>query len=297
MAPNKGATLSALVDPLSEDEFLRTDIDMMPTPDSQAENKGPTKRKPGRPKAALAGSTSKITKPKVASRRVSGVGMAKGKATTAGAKKGRKALEEKSSNPTDGNETEEVDSFDEAPPKKSGVVRGAKEAEVFKKRGKAAKASEVEVEAPKKKTAKTNKATEVAPKKAGRPKRVAAAMEDSEIPETQPDLMDIEPTETLEPDETVIPEPEPVRKPVSRQPVRSASRQPDILASRHRRAGSASDNERTSDPALRRKLGETTKKFENLELKYRSLKELGTTDSQSNFEKLRKSTEKRAKGW
>jgi hypothetical protein len=293
MAPNKGATLSAMVDLLSEDEMFRTEVDMMPTPDSQSENKAPTKRKPGRPKAA----TSAPTKGKVASRRISAVNMSKAKTTAAGAKKkSRQALEERTSNPTDGNETEEVESFDEAPKKRG--VKSTREAptEIPKKRGKVGKASDVDVDAPKK---KTSRMAEAEPKKAARSKRVVPAMEESEIPETQVDPMDIEPTEISEADETVIPEPAPVRTTFSRQPVnraRSASRQPDILVSRNRRAGSASDTERASDPALRRKLGELTKKFENLDLKYRNLKELTTTESQSNFEKLRKSTEKKAKG-
>jgi hypothetical protein len=287
MAPNKSATLSAMVDPLSEDEFLRTDIDLMPTPDSQTENIAPPKRKAGRPKAAVSGSTSKITKPKVASRRISGASMPKTKTVAAGAKKiGRKALEERTTNPTDGNETEEVDSFDEAPKKRAGV--------------KAAREASAEAPTKRGKLGKTSRTTDAAPKKAGRPKRVAPVMEVSEISETQADPMDVDPTEVADMDETSIPEPEPVRKAVARQQVssraRSGSRQPDLLASRHRRAGSASDTERASDPALRRKLGEMTKKFENLDLKYRNLKELSTTESQSNFDKLRKSTDKRAKG-
>jgi hypothetical protein len=283
MAPHKSATLSAMVDPLSEDEFLRTDIDLMPTPDSQTENIAPTKRKAGRPKAAVSASTSKITKPKVASRRTSAVNMPKTKTLVAVAKKNsRKALEERTTNPTDGNETEEVDSFDDAPKKRSGA-KAAREAPV--KRGK---------------TGTTSRTTEAAPKKAGRPKRVEPVMEVSEVQETQADSMDVDPTEMAEMDETIIPPPEPVRKPIARQQVssraRSNSRQPDLLASRHRRAGSASDTERANDPALRRKLGEMTKKFENLDLKYRNLKELSTTESQSNFDKLRKSTDKKAKG-
>jgi hypothetical protein len=76
---------------------------------------------------------------------------------------------------------------------------------------------------------------------------------------------------------------------------RSTSRQPDIY-SRHERAGSASDTERAGEPALRRKLGEMTRKFENLELKYRNLKELGSNDAQSSFDKLKKATNQRARG-
>ncbi|KAL9106181.1 MAG: hypothetical protein Q9227_008773 [Pyrenula ochraceoflavens] len=55
-----------------------------------------------------------------------------------------------------------------------------------------------------------------------------------------------------------------------------------------RRPGSASDTERTAgDPNLRRKLGDITKKFENVDMKYRNLKEVGITEANANVEKLR----------
>ena len=54
-----------------------------------------------------------------------------------------------------------------------------------------------------------------------------------------------------------------------------------------RRAGSASDTER-GDPNLRRKLGDITRRFENVDLKYRTLKEVGIGEANANMEKLRK---------
>jgi hypothetical protein len=57
-----------------------------------------------------------------------------------------------------------------------------------------------------------------------------------------------------------------------------------------RRAGSASDTER-GDPNLRRKLGDVTRKFENIDLKYRNLKEVGIGEANANMEKLRKQCE------
>ncbi|KIW55906.1 hypothetical protein PV05_04614 [Exophiala xenobiotica] len=54
-----------------------------------------------------------------------------------------------------------------------------------------------------------------------------------------------------------------------------------------RRAGSASDTER-ADPSLRRKLGDVTRKFENVDLKYRNLKEVGIHEANTNMEKLRR---------
>jgi Chromosome segregation protein Csm1/Pcs1 len=58
-----------------------------------------------------------------------------------------------------------------------------------------------------------------------------------------------------------------------------------------RRAGSASDTERGGDPNLRRKLGDVTRKFENIDLKYRNLKEVGISEANVNMEKLRKQCE------
>ncbi|KAF2431004.1 hypothetical protein EJ08DRAFT_207504 [Tothia fuscella] len=315
MAP-KSATLSAMVDPISDDEFARTDIDMMPTPDSQTENKPPTKRKAGRPKVttAVVPAANKITKSKIAARRASGVTMPKKKATTAAAtkQKGRKVLEERTNVPAaaaindDGSETEEVDDFDDALAvgrvKKGGKASKMEVAPVKKsKAGKKAKVAELEFAAVVEKPVKVAKAATTAPqKKSAKTKRALSP----EIPETQPDPMDmdvdIEPTELLEKEETVIPEqePEPVRKTATRQPtnqIRASSRQPDVFTSHHRRAGSASDTERANDPALRRKLGDMTKKFENLDIKYRNLKEMGMNESSTNFEKLRKSSEKKAK--
>ena len=71
---------------------------------------------------------------------------------------------------------------------------------------------------------------------------------------------------------------------------RNASRQHSRMrqeAPLRRRAGSASDTER-GDPNLRRKLGDVTRRFENVDLKYRNLREVGINEANSNMEKLRK---------
>lgn len=60
----------------------------------------------------------------------------------------------------------------------------------------------------------------------------------------------------------------------------------------HHRAGSASDSERNSgDPQLRRKLGDMTRKFESIELKYRNLRETGIVEANANVDKLKKQCE------
>lgn len=85
---------------------------------------------------------------------------------------------------------------------------------------------------------------------------------------------------------------------IGRQAVRTISRPRDQLAGPYRnetsfrhRAGSASDSERTGDPILRRKLGNVTRKFENIDLKYRNLREVGIVEANTNMEKLRKQCE------
>ncbi|PBP24115.1 chromosome segregation protein [Diplocarpon rosae] len=105
------------------------------------------------------------------------------------------------------------------------------------------------------------------------------------IQETQYEEMDVD----VDTDEAAEDEAEhaPASKP-ARNPSRTHSdcrqRQP---SSQRRRAGSASDTER-SDPTLRRKLGEMTKKYETLNLKYQDLRQIGIKEAAINFDALRK---------
>lgn len=52
----------------------------------------------------------------------------------------------------------------------------------------------------------------------------------------------------------------------------------------------------SSDPELRRKLGDMTKKYETLEVKYRNLREVGVVEANANFEKIRKQCESATTG-
>jgi hypothetical protein len=124
--------------------------------------------------------------------------------------------------------------------------------------------------------------------------------ENMTIAETQPDPepMDVDGDESVEqsPEAPEIPEsmPPPAR-PARRRPLPRA--EPTQRAVGIGRAGSASDNERgTSDPALRRKVGELTKKCESLQAKYDNLKEATMSGKESNFEQLRKKTDQIARG-
>jgi len=57
-----------------------------------------------------------------------------------------------------------------------------------------------------------------------------------------------------------------------------------------RPAGSLSDTER-ADPTLRRRLGDITRKYENVDLRYRNLKDVAISEASANVEKLRKQCE------
>jgi len=105
----------------------------------------------------------------------------------------------------------------------------------------------------------------------------------SAIPESPPEpttLVDDDKMEDIIPTDT---------EPLAAQP-KKTTREPSRVRQesklfRHR-AGSASDPER--DPNLRRKLGDMTRRFESIDLKYRNLKEVGINEANSNVEKLRK---------
>lgn len=134
------------------------------------------------------------------------------------------------------------------------------------------------------------------------------------IPETQQDSEQMEDvSHTIEGADEVEAEPAPVvRQPngyssrqrsASVQPLqprpsaRSGSAQPGYPGPRER-SGSVSGTERErrgGDPELRRKLNEMTRKHENLSLKYENLQEVGEKSAKSNFDKLKRATDEKAK--
>jgi hypothetical protein len=58
----------------------------------------------------------------------------------------------------------------------------------------------------------------------------------------------------------------------------------------------SSSSEGGGDPALRRRLGEMTQKYESLERKYADLKEVAVREAERNFDRLKKQTDEKAKG-
>jgi hypothetical protein len=309
MAPRAApVNISFTVDSASEDETL-DELNAFPTPDSNTENKAPA-RKP-RGKAAQMARTAVGTKTaamgKPTTRRASGnnvLGVKKqgaGVTKKTGAKTGRKALVERQH--TNGSDTEEVDEFD-ADVEPVAAVRETKIA----KRGRPPKAKRTEdmtgevVPAPMRKTRKAVE-KEPAPEKETKGKTAAktkaskrapvAEPEAVTIPETQPepeaDEMDIE--ESIEVEEIPESMPPPQRPSARRVQQRGTARQ---TSAGPRRPGSVSDTER--DPALRRKVGDLTKKLEAMTVKYDSLKEAASSGKESNFDQLKKRTDQTTKG-
>ncbi|KAI0132374.1 chromosome segregation protein [Xylariales sp. AK1849] len=59
-----------------------------------------------------------------------------------------------------------------------------------------------------------------------------------------------------------------------------------------RRPMAASDSE-LNDPSMRRRIGDLSRKYENLEIKYRDLREIGVKEAERNYDKLRRQGEER----
>lgn len=296
------STLSGLIDSDSEDTQF---VDAMPTPDSAAENRAPGKKARGRPKVAPA----KVTKAKAPARRTSGRLTSKAKANPATTTRSKRPALADKTNQQYASETEEVEDFDanedvdmggqdvedaivvekQTKPKTTMKKTTTKKATTSSK-GKATK----EMSCTNKNIADTPDASRPVSrvtKKRGPSKKETPADPSPEkiVMETQVPPMDID----AEAEEDEIVE-KPITKTAhnaSRARSNSRHRQPSL---QRRQVGSASDTER-NDPALRRKLGEVIKKYENLHLKYQDLREIGLKEAERNFERLKKQNEERTK--
>lgn len=309
------ASLSGLVDTDMEDDTLN--MDAFPTPESNQENVGSAKKR-GRPAKATA---KKFTKTKVTGRRTSGDSIAPKKAAPkkkAGAK--RAPLKEQT-NVQHAEDTEEVDEFagdgkeDMAMDELVEIKQQAKRKAPAKKAGKQSKKKPVnqtnvieEEPAQQPKAIEKDGEFEYTPtatrqtKRIGRPAAqkpkanvrqtsVEARGQVKIIPETQV-AMEIDQSEPLEEDEDAVPQS--VFRRINNARDNTHQRQPTVA---RRRAGSASDTEQGgNDPATRRKLGEMTKKFEKLDMKYRALREEGIKEAAANFEKYKTQSHANAKG-
>lgn len=305
------ASLSGLIDTDMEDDTLNTEADAFPTPDSNQEN-APAKKKGTRGKVA----SRRFTKPRSASRRVSGEPVAPKKAAPRKKAANKRAPLKEQTNAQHVEDTEEVDEFEEKEQEDTAMdelvqpKQPPKRKAPEKKAGRPPKKSPVQqvnviekdgefeytpTAVRQTKAAKKPSASQIQKANAGKRQAfVEPRHQERIIPETQVP-MDIDPSDVPdenEDDEDAVPQS--VFRRANNTGNTTRQRQPPVA---RRRAGSASDTERgANDPSLRRKLGDMTKKFENLELKYRNLREVGIKDAEANFEKYKTQTQAKAKG-
>ena len=120
------------------------------------------------------------------------------------------------------------------------------------------------------------------------PRRTAQHVDELAIAETQPETMDVDAAEADDGD--VL---ETLHTARTSAPARatSVSRRQNTLPAR-RRGNSASDTENNgggaSDATLRRKLGEATRALSALDIKYRSLRDVGIKEAEANFANLKR---------
>ncbi|KAL9603466.1 MAG: hypothetical protein Q9219_001153 [cf. Caloplaca sp. 3 TL-2023] len=289
--------------------------DALPTPESNQENAQHTRKGRGKGKASV----SAAAKPKAVQKRNASGAAGKKKATTKISNLKRGPLKEQSNN-RNPDDTEEVDEFDEGVQKEGDAHEAAVSADELvavkhpvkkgpagAKRKNQTKKKETDAETLKhiknatndgefEYTPVTARQTKPSKKPLGRPpadRRTPADAPVTEkiIPDTQDVVMEDQAQDPL----VMSDEDEEIPQSVFRRADNAQSRQRQLPAAR-RRAGSASDTERgAGDPALRRKLGEMTKRFENLDMRYKALKEVGIKEAEANFDKLKASSEAKSK--
>jgi len=222
----------------------------------------------------------------------------------------REALKDRT-NIRDASDEEEVDEVmdeeENAPKPKAKKARTADTSEdtdaPAKKRARATKAKSDD--------AKVENAPATKSRKTAVQKRAASAEPMRIIPETQT-VEDVSESVEIDPGQMEVenqPTPEHVQRALQRarsasvqrslqtngagKRGRSASQQPHHY-SRERSASDAT--RRTAESESKRKLAEMTSNYEDMRLKYESLQELGRNGAESNFDKLKRATDQRAKG-
>lgn len=292
------ATLSGLVDSDSDDHFAGNDA--MPTPDSANENAAVAKKGRGRAKTTKV-APMKVTKPKAPSRRSIGRINTKSKPLTAAQKKigKRTALADKT-NQQHVSDTEEVDEF--AQEEESVVVQTeiedtvveVVEAKQSKQKATTKKAPVKPGRKPAKGVVPVAPVEEVEPKSRPGRKKVPAKEQILEeapekiIMESQVQEMDVDIEGDDEVEETVSI----TVNNAARSRADDRARQPPV---KRRRAGSSSDTER-DNPSLRRKLGDLTKKYDALHIKFQDLKEVASEEADHTFDRYKKQSEEKEKG-
>jgi len=295
------STLSGLVGSDSEDATLGA-LDAISTPESARENVIPSRKVC----AGSKGVSGKIMKAKASGRRISGT-----KATVG--KKGKRApLSDKTNKQYAASDTEEVDEFEQQDvtidDAASGDELDASLVAIKQKKPQTSRAKiSKKVDKAVKEFSSQNHDTDqygspgaprigsrapIARSKPSQSKRQQSAepkQRSEVVQETQRPAVDMDDYGDEDVEE---PTPKPIWRYTSIPRAASQTRQTSVP---RRRAGSVSDTER-NDPVIRRKLGEMTKKLENLDLKYRTVREIGIKEAEHNFERLKKQSEESKKG-
>ncbi|KAL2838370.1 chromosome segregation protein Csm1/Pcs1-domain-containing protein [Aspergillus pseudoustus] len=123
------------------------------------------------------------------------------------------------------------------------------------------------------------------PEPDGRKRRKSATGATQSTPEVEDTVQEVV-------EETFLGEEIPATQPVS---VSSAKRRQSSirasLGSPSKRKPGGDDDKLGSEPELRRRLGDLTKKYDTLENRYRNLKDIGVVEANANMEKLKKQCE------
>ncbi|PGH06803.1 hypothetical protein AJ79_06445 [Helicocarpus griseus UAMH5409] len=325
MPKRKAASkLSGLVDDYAEDVLLMNGAAEHTHDDEDPDTAPPpAKKTKGRPKATATKTTAAAAKPATRKARSTVVvgprKRAPAKATTT--RRGRKPAEEPeeqeevvhtsySKDGDDEGEDEHADEAEDEPEQVSDdeldspkttmpATRGQTNAGTKQKKGPVKRVTMMdgEFEYTPMGTRKTNAIKPAAKAKA--PAKPATRRQkllvEPEVEEEPEEEIEEEGEEEVE--ETILQENNyPAARSVSRSPTKSLLKgrsQPRFSqpAVQRRRAGGASGAEKESEATLRRKLGDMTKKYENMDLKYRNLREIGILEANANVEKLRKQCE------
>ncbi|KAI9372738.1 chromosome segregation protein Csm1/Pcs1-domain-containing protein [Aspergillus egyptiacus] len=132
---------------------------------------------------------------------------------------------------------------------------------------------------------KSTEHPEEQPEPAGRKRRRSTTAATEDEPEAEETVQEVV-------EETMIQEEIPDSQFVPASP--SKRRQSSVRAMRSsptKRRSEGEDEKVGSEPELRRRLGELTKKYDTLESRYRNLKEIGIVEANANMEKLKKQCE------
>lgn len=158
---------------------------------------------------------------------------------------------------------------------------------------KAAKVAEVEDEVPE---TQPEPAAQPLAKRGRKPKARAEA--EHEIPETQqpepePEIPETQQLETMELsiDEDAQMEELPNFSRVGMSSVQRA--QPQMLFGASYRTVPASES-KLNDPLMRRRIAEMTRKYQDLEAKYRDLREVGVMEAERNYDRLKQQSEEKS---